>query len=272
MELELAERDFRTIRDLLKRRSGITLGEHKRALVYSRLAKRVRDLGLATFGEYLARLDGDEAETLRLTNALTTNVTDFFREGHHFVHLADQLLPELYAARARTRRLRLWSAACSTGQEPYSLAMVLAENPPPPGWDVKILATDIDSDVLATAVEGVYSEDKVEKVDAARRKRFFQEGRGARAGQLRVTDELRSLVTFRRLNLLEAWPMRGPFDAILCRNVIIYFDAETKRDLVRRFGEYLAPDGRLFLGHSESIVGATLGFAPCGQTIYRRTP
>ena len=277
-EFTLSNADFQRVRRLVKERSGIDLGEGKRALVYGRLARRLRQLGLRSFAEYLPLVEeGDEA--VRFINALTTNVTDFFREAHHMEVLAEQVVPEAIArVRKHTgepRRLRIWSAGCSTGEEPYSIAIALCElGAALDGWDVKILATDLDSDALATAAGGRYAADRVGKVGAARLGRWFtplvSEGRRAGDGRrYQVIPEVRGLITFTQLNLLEHWPMRGPFDAIFCRNVIIYFDDPTKRALVRRYHDILRPEGYLFLGHSESLVGAGLGFVCDGRTVYR---
>ena len=269
-EFDFSEGDFRRVREIIKARAGIDLGNNKQSLVYGRLARRIRALGLATFAQYLASVEDEASEEAgRFINAITTNVTEFFRENHHFDYLAHAVLPALWGrAEKLGRRVRVWSAGCSTGEEPYSLAMVIRENmPTSPGWDIKILATDLDTDVLTHASAGVYVADRVEKVGRPRLGRFFE---AAGDGTFRVGESIRSLVTFKQLNLMETWPMQGPFDVIFCRNVVIYFDDATKLKLVRRYRDLLGPDGYLFLGHSESLVSASLGFVSCGKTIHRK--
>lgn len=270
---ELTNADFSAIRTLAKERAGINISDGKRSLIYGRLARRLRQLALGSFAEYLPLLsDPAGKEATEFINALTTNVTDFFRESHHFDFLGQQALPSLLRNKGGQRRLRIWSAGCSTGEEPYTLAITLRESIPDLArWDVKILATDIDSEVLAHASAGAYAADRVKGLSPARLARWFIRQRGAREQiRFQAKPELRELITFKRLNLLEAWPMRGPFDAIFCRNVIIYFDHETKMELVGRFRTLLADGCHMFLGHSESLVTNGLGFAGCGRTIYRK--
>jgi chemotaxis protein methyltransferase CheR len=275
-EFPFSEADFDRVRTLVKERAGIDLGASKRSLVYGRLARRLRVLGVPTFAAYIELVeDADSDEAGRFVNAITTNVTEFFRENHHFDLLARTVLPAIWARTGPSaRRVRLWSAGCSTGEEPYSLAMVVRENPPPASsgpWDVKILATDLDTDVLAEARAGLYRAERLKKVGAARLARFFAPVVG-QPGKFQASEALRSLITFKPLNLLEPWPMQGTFDLIVCRNVVIYFDDPTKRALVQRYRDRLAEGGYLFLGHSESLVGATTGFEPRGRTTYRKLP
>lgn len=267
-EFQFTDRDFERIRILVKTRAGIELGPEKRALAYGRLARRLRALGLPKTSAYLKLIE-DEAhpEAGHFINALTTNVTEFFRENHHFDFLARDLLPSLWKKHQQDRRVRFWSAGCSTGEEPYSLAMTVAENTPSGPWDIKILATDLNSNVLDFASAGVYAAERTDKVSRARLGRWFT----PTAEGHQVAPDLRSLVTFKPLNLIsEPWPMKGPFDVIFCRNVTIYFDAPTKQRLLRRFRGLLADDGYLIVGHSESMVNAGLGFEPSGRTIYRK--
>ena len=263
--------DFDRIRRLIKAQTGIHLSDAKRSLVYSRLGRRLRALGLADFASYYALVERDAEELVRCINAITTNLTAFFREPHHFEFLANQVLPELKRRHAQDRRIRIWSAGCSTGEEPYSIAMVVREvMGAAPGWDIKILATDLDSDVVARAAEGVYELERVAGMDETRKRRWLRRGRGANAGRVRIAPEVRELITFRQLNLMHPWPMRGPFDVIFCRNVVIYFDKETQRRLFDRYADIMAPEGYLFIGHSESLHRVSDRFEHLGKTIYRR--
>ena len=262
-EFAYAPADFARVRQLIHQRAGIALAEGKAEMVYSRVAKRVRALGLATFAEYLSVLDNDQhPEWEHFVNSLTTNQTDFFREAHHFPILAAH-------AKSLGRELRIWSAASSTGEEPYSIAITLCEafgtfEPP-----VRIVATDLDSKVLATGRDGVYPMDRVTTVDDDRLRRFFLKGKGSRQGHARVRDELRALVEFRPINLRDTrWDVEGPFDAIFCRNVLIYFDKATQRGVLERLSRRLAPDGLYFAGHSESLLHASDLFVPRGRTVY----
>lgn len=266
----LGEREFQRIRALIRDRAGIELGDAKRVLCQTRLSRRLRALGLTDYRAYLAVLDDPDAqEHVELVNALTTNVTSFFRELHHFELLASQVLPPLIA---HGHRVRLWSAGCSSGEEAWSLAMVVHDVLGDRGADVKILATDIDTDVLARARAGVYTDDQIAPVTVARRKRYLARGTGANRGLWRVRDALRGLVRFNRLNLFDPWPMRGAFDVVACRNVIIYFDVPNKQRLLRRFRDQLHPGGYLLLGHSESMPVGVDGFTACGRTAYRKQP
>lgn len=268
-EFQLSDRDFAFIKQFIARHAGIELSDAKRNLVYGRLVRRLRALQLPSFSAYCSRLDaGDEEELEHCVNALTTNLTSFFRETHHFEFLQRELLPRLVREK-REPRLRVWSAGCSTGEEPYSIAMVLAENLPE-HWDVRVLATDLDSSVVATGAAGQYTLDRITGISEARRKHWFLRGKGASEGQVRVRDELREMITFRRLNLLEPWPMRAAFDFVFCRNVVIYFSKDTQRVLFDRFAEQLQPDGHLFIGHSETLYKVSDRFNLLGNTIYQR--
>ncbi len=263
--------DFDRIRRLIKEQTGIHLSDAKRSLVYSRLGRRLRALGLTDFASYYALVERDAEELGRCINAITTNLTAFFREPHHFEFLADRVLPELKQRHAHDRRIRIWSAGCSTGEEPYSIAMVVREvMGTAPGWDIKILATDLDSDVVAKAASGIYELERVAGMDETRKRRWLRRGRGANAGRVRIAPEVRELITFRQLNLMHPWPMRGPFDVIFCRNVVIYFDKETQRRLFDRYADIMAPEGYLFIGHSESLHRVSDRFEHLGKTIYRR--
>jgi chemotaxis protein methyltransferase CheR len=269
----LGDAEFEFIRHVINENAGIVLGPNKRQLVQGRLARRLRELGLASYEAYCdhVRESGPE-ELVGLINALTTNVTAFFRENHHFQAMAAYMIPEALKRNEASRRLRIWSAGCSTGEEPFCLAMILAESMPPgQRWDVKILATDIDSDVIEAARSGIYPVDRLASVPPERMKRYFRRGTGAQAGNAQVQPELSRLITFNTLNLLKPWPMRGPFDIIFCRNVMIYFDQTTRETLVSRFGSMLAAGGYLCLGHSESIHAGTAPFRLVGKTIYRKS-
>jgi len=270
-EFVFTAEDFRHIAQTLHAHAGIALSEGKAALVYSRLAKRLRLLGLRSFRDYCALIEGVEGvdERQAMTAALTTNVTRFYREPHHFDHLRDQVMPEL-AARARAGgRVRLWSAACSNGQEPYSMALtVLDVLPEAADLDVRILATDIDPNMVAEGAAGIYSDELLSPVPASGRKHF--EPVAGRPGLFSADASLRRLVAFRELNLIGDWPMRGKFDVIFCRNVVIYFDDATQEMVWSWFTPMMAPGATLYIGHSERVSGpATSQLQTCGLTAYR---
>lgn len=263
-DLELTEADFARVRELIHKRAGIVLAEHKREMVYSRLAKRLRHYSLTRFSDYLARLERrpDSQEWEAFTNALTTNLTAFFREAHHFPQLVTHI-------RDRTGSVRIWCAAASTGEEPYSIAITLAETFSNRTVDAKVVATDIDTEALAKARAGIYPLEQVHKLDEARIKRFFQRGTGGQAGLARVRPEIRAMVEFQQMNLMAPqWPVKGPFDAIFCRNTMIYFDKKTQAQILGRFAPLLKPDGLLFAGHSENFSHISDAFRLRGQTIY----
>jgi chemotaxis protein methyltransferase CheR len=270
-EFHFAEQDFQRIQRLAGEHTGIQLPDGKRDMVYSRLAPRIRARGLRDFAGYLDQLEAsnDPADLTEFINAITTNLTAFFREPHHFEHLRHTLLPQLLQTRAEQRRLRIWSAGCSTGPEPYSIAMVVREVVPA-DWDVKILATDLDTNVLASAAEGIYAREQLTGVSEDRLKRWFLKGKNGMSGKVRVRQELRDMIRFRQLNLLKDWPVRGPFDLIFCRNVIIYFDKPTQRVLMERYADLLAADGHLLIGHSESLYRVSERFTSLGHTMYRK--
>ena len=271
-DFELTDAQFHRIRALVREHTGISLSDAKRQLVYGRLSRRLRALKLDSFGDYLELLErGVATELEEFTNAITTNLTSFFREPHHFEYLASDVLPQIVARDDGARRARIWCCAASTGEEPYSIAMVLRESAQAlTGFDIKVLATDLDSAVLATGAAGIYAADRLKTVNGTRASRFFRKGSGANAGKFRVQDELRNLITFKQLNLMHEWPMRGPFDAIFCRNVIIYFDKDTQRELFTRIAPLQNPDALLFLGHSESLFKVSEAYDLIGKTIYRR--
>jgi chemotaxis protein methyltransferase CheR len=273
-EFAFGDEDFDALRKLVKQLTGINLSDQKRELVYGRLARRLRVLQLKSFGEYRELLAHDGGvEIVQFCNAITTNLTAFFREPHHFDYLREHILLPLLASSAGPRRLRIWSAACSTGEEPYSLAMTVLETLPDlRGWDVRILATDLDSDVLERARRGIYAQDRLKNLSPGRRARFFSERLERDGPEYEVCGELRSLITFKQLNLMHALPMRGPLAAIFCRNVVIYFDKDTQRDLFARVSQLQRPGDLLFLGHSESLFKVSDEYTLMGKTVYRRGP
>lgn len=267
-DFELSTDDFRRICALIYQHAGIKLHEGKRAMVYGRLARRLRDTGHRSFGSYLQWLQSQalgaaDGEWQQFVNCLTTNLTAFFREDHHFQALADDL-------RARAGRpLRIWCNAASTGEEPYSLAITALEALGPQA-DVRILATDIDTKVLAAAQRGVYAAD-ARGLSAERLKRFFLRGTGRNTGFVRVKPELTRRIEFRPLNLMDRhWRLGEPFDMVFCRNVMIYFDADTQRQVLQQLHTCLRPDGLLYVGHSENFSDARSLFALRGKTIYAR--
>jgi chemotaxis protein methyltransferase CheR len=271
-ELLLGDDEFEFLRAVVERNAGIVLGPNKRQLVQGRLARRLRELGLASFAQYcdVVRDSGPE-ELVALINAITTNVTSFFRENHHLEALGKYMLPEAVQRNASSRRLRIWSAGCSSGEEPYSIAMVCAETLAASSLrDLKILATDIDTDVVSAASRGIFSADKLSGLPLSRLHRWFRRGAGSNEGFVKAHDDLVSMISFRTLNLMHEWPVRGPFDVIFCRNVMIYFDANTRDQLVRRFASVLSDGGYLCLGHSESIHAPSSAFKLVGRTIYQK--
>jgi chemotaxis protein methyltransferase CheR len=274
-EFVMTARDFAAIAGILRSEAGIALADNKVNLVYSRLAKRLRVLGLGNFADY-CRLVGagtpaGEAERGEMVAALTTNVTRFYREPHHFEHLKTKVLPVLMAQARRGEPVRLWSAACSTGPEPYSIALTLLSVFPDAGrHDVKILATDIDPNVLRVAQAGCYDAAALAPVPAALRSRWFSAVKES-PGMFQAAPELRGLISFRKMNLIGPWPMRGRFQVLFCRNVVIYFDAATQARLWSRMAPLLETGGHLYIGHSERVNGpAETLLKSDGITIYRR--
>jgi chemotaxis protein methyltransferase CheR len=271
-EYEFSDADFQRVRRMVHQQMGIALSDAKRQLVYGRLSRRLRALHLREFDTYLELVEGGDAEELQhFRNAITTNLTSFFRENHHFKFLAEQLLPQLEIQNRASRRIRIWSAGCSTGEEPYSIAMVLLERASHllRDWDVRILATDIDTNVLEHARRGVYSADKLEKMDSNRVLRWFEPG--PEPEHYSVCEPVKQAVTFNELNLISDWPMKGPFDVILCRNVVIYFDRATQRQIIGRMEALQRPGDYLVLGHSESLLDVSTRYSLVGNTIHRRS-
>jgi chemotaxis protein methyltransferase CheR len=272
-EFAFSDLDFRSLAQLAYEHAGIVLSDAKKNLVYGRLSRRLRTLQIATFREYREYLASEPGELQSFINSLSTNLTKFFRESHHFADLRSHVAaPFSHSAhKAGSHRLRLWSAGCSTGEEPYSIAVVLKRDIPDiERRDVRILATDIDTEVLTRAARGVYSEEAIDEVPAPYRKYFQPNTEGEKAGQVFVDPAVQKLISFRQLNLLGPWPFKGLFDVIFCRNVMIYFDGPTKAKLVERFTQQIKPGGTLYIGHSESIHGGHPGLELVGRTIYRR--
>jgi chemotaxis protein methyltransferase CheR len=263
-EFHFSHRDFEEVRKLIYDHAGIALSDGKEDMVYSRLARRLRATGLSSFRDYLDHLNsGHEEEWEAFVNSLTTNLTDFFREQHHFVILRD------FLAQRRERPITIWSSASSTGEEPYSIAMTAVEAFGGFNAPVRVLASDLDTNVLKKCMDGIYPVERLGKLSAERQRQFFLKGTGERAGFAKVRPELRAMVDFFQLNLLAPdWPVRDRLDAIFCRNVMIYFDKPTQHKILTRMKPLLKPDGLLFMGHSEALYHATDLFRLRGQTVY----
>ncbi|MBX2809459.1 MAG: protein-glutamate O-methyltransferase CheR [Cellvibrionaceae bacterium] len=269
-EAQLDNKDFSFIQTLIYDETGIVIGDHKRDMICRRLNRRVRDLHVVDLSEYCQMLRHNAGNEMHhFINAVTTNLTSFFRENHHFDYLRDDFLPKFIAS--GSRRLRLWSSACSTGEEPYSIAMTLLEflGHQYPHLDAKILATDLDTNVIKTAKKGVYQGKAFNDLPKALLQKWFHHNKEGNC--IEVSAKLRDAIRFNQLNLLGSWPMKGPFDVIFCRNVFIYFDKQTQQKLIDRFCDLLSKDGILFLGHSESILKGNERFESLGRTIYRKT-
>jgi len=272
----LTEREFRDFRELILRETGINLKDSKQALVASRLAKRLRHYNFHSYGEYyefLVRQPPGSPERWQLANCISTNKTDFFREPHHFDFLREQVFPELRekCVHGAPRQLRIWSAACSSGEEPYSIAITALDAlRSGAGWDIKILASDIDTEVLHKAGQGIYHFDRVRHLPESVLRAHFLNGKNASEGLVQVRDHLKSLIRFRRINFVDPkWNIRAQFDVIFCRNVIIYFDRDTQRRLFERLVRYLKPTGYLIVGHSENLYWLNDLLVPVRNTVYR---
>ncbi|MBX2855472.1 MAG: protein-glutamate O-methyltransferase CheR [Rhodobacteraceae bacterium] len=269
-DTKLTQEEFERVTALVMALAGIVIKEHKREMLVARLSRRLRALNFSNVSAYLDFVESPkgEGEIGELINAVTTNLTSFFREGHHFEHFQKEMLEPMAAA--GQPRVRVWSSACSTGEEPYSIAMTAqSANGYNRFSDFKLLATDLDTNVLAKASSGVYATDRVKTIPTDKLGRFFRKHGD---GEHVVKDEVKSIISFRQLNLLHQWPVKGPFDVIFCRNVLIYFDAPTKRDIVDRLVRLVRPEGTLYLGHSESLLGDHPLLVSEGKTIYRRRP
>ncbi|MGZ5578556.1 MAG: CheR family methyltransferase [Methylobacter sp.] len=269
-EFKFTVDDFNFLRKLSNEHSGIQVPDERFDMFYSRVSKRVRKLGLADFKEYCQYLkDYPEHEFTEFINAITTNLTAFFREMHHFDYLRDVVIPEILIRNKSSRQIKVWSAGCSTGEEPYSIAITLLENIPS-DWDIKILATDLDTNVLQTALNGIYAEERVSDLPEPTLKRWFMRGKSAQSGQVKVKPQLQQIIQFKKLNLMQDWPMKCCFDFIFCRNVLIYFDRETKISLAKRYAQMLASRSWLFIGHSESLNQLSNEFELVACTSYRK--
>jgi len=270
MDYAISVDEFERFRTLIYAESGISLSDQKKSLLASRLSKRLRDLGLATFSDYYDHVmeDGSREEFTRMLDLISTNKTDFFREPKHFEFLRERIIPELEDA----KRIRIWSSACSTGEEPYTIAITLYEAVRYPAqWDFQILASDLSTRVLAKAASGAYDDERVRDVPADVVRRHFLRGKGESAGMVKVKPHLTAMIKFRRLNLMdETFPIKSPLDLIFCRNVMIYFDRPTQEKLVNKFHRYLKPGGYLFIGHSESLQWVDHPFKSLAPTIYRK--
>lgn len=274
-EFELTDDDFRFLARRVHDLTGIVIHERKKDMLYSRLSRRLRTLNLSSFRDYCEYVGGSEGEGEigAMINAVTTNLTHFFRESHHFDHLRDVALPAFAAAgrQSGNQKLRIWSAGCSSGEEPYSIAMTLKSAPVDfARWDLRILATDLDTDMVAKGAAGRYRAADAEGIPPDLAAKYTDEVATPSGAEIRMRDALKQMIAFKQLNLMGEWPMRGPFDAIFCRNVMIYFDHPTKAKLVDRYAQMLRPDGWLYIGHSESLSKVSDRFQLVGRTAYRR--
>jgi chemotaxis protein methyltransferase CheR len=259
---------FEHLRKISMSHTGIQVPDIMQEMFYARLSKRLRQLKLADFDQYIRYLEANwDTEGTPFVNALTTNLTSFFRENHHFIFLKKTLIP--YVVSRGQKLLKVWSAGCSTGEEPYSIAMTLTDACVGQGLKWELTATDLDTDVLARAARGIYGMDRVEDLEPEQKKRFLLKGKGPRAGNVRVMRDLRHKIQFRQLNLIKPFDLGERFDVIFCRNVVIYFDRDTKIRLIEQFARHLNPGGHLIMGHSESLHGISTAFQGLGNTIYQ---
>lgn len=270
---DYTEAHFKKICGLVYEHTGITMPETKSQLIYSRISRRIRSLSLNNFDEYcqLISTEKNNSEIKHFINSVTTNLTGFFREEHHFDYLKKTIIPELKLRNQHTRKIRIWSAACSTGKEPYSIAIAIKESIANlSGWDVKILATDIDTDVLQVGKDGIYSEEDTKGLNDSQLKKYFRKGREDHLGDFKASKEIRDLIIFKQLNLMHDWPMKKTFDVVFCRNVIIYFNKETQAFLFNKIAQKMDSGSYMMLGHSESLFNVNDDFKLLGKTIYQR--
>lgn len=264
-EFSFSQKEFRKLRQMALEYTGIQGSDDKYEMYYSRLTKRLRALNLNSFASYVALVERDQQEFLKFINSITTNVTAFGREQHHFDYLADHIKKE------RPRTFHIWSAGCSSGEEPYSIIINIAEACKAAGTQLKITATDLDTEVLGKASDAIYNLRAVERYDLPTKRKFFMKGVGSNQGSCRVKPEYRSLVDYQQLNLIKEWRMPDKYDAIFCRNVMIYFDNEIKKRITEKYADHLQSRGLLFLGHSESLHQINDRFENVGKTIYRKS-
>jgi len=271
-QYNLTDSEFAELSSIIYKDMGIFIDDSKRQLIYRRISVRLKTLGMNSFSEYIDLVKSrDPAEIEVFQNTITTNLTSFFRESHHFDYLAKSIIPEISAANKISKRLRIWSAGCSTGQEPYSIAITLRDAFPEIDiWDAKVLCTDLDTQVLQKCKSGVYSAKEMKNLPHEYRSRWFESVDGTADSDMVADKRLKDLLFFKQLNLMNEWQMQGKFDVIFCRNVVIYFDQPTKKKLMARFADYLAPGGYLILGHSESLQSAKEQFELIGKTIYKK--
>ncbi|WBA09073.1 CheR family methyltransferase [Salinivibrio kushneri] len=266
---DFSQRHFHYVQTFMENETGIFLADKKKSMVYGRLARCLRRTGMATFDDYFALVEQSKDERVAFINALTTNKTQFFRERHHFEFLAHQLIPQWQAA--KQKRIRIWSAGCSTGEEPYTIASVLAGHGMLEGQlDVQILATDLDTQVLNIASNGTYSLEVAHTIPKAYLQNGFLKGKGIKQELFKAKRQLRDVISFKQLNLKGEWPHKQAMDAIFCRNVMIYFERDTQQRLIERFWQQLVPGGVLFIGHSEGIGKMAEKFDNLGHTMYRK--
>ena len=266
-EFTMTYANFAHIRDIAYDLTGITLSDHKQNMIYGRLARRLRALGLSSFDDYCNLLSEDSPELHEFINAITTNLTAFFRENHHFDFLKTTAFPNIIRKNMASKRLRIWSAGCSTGEEPYSIAMTLSATAGFNQWNAKILATDLDSNVVDKGRRGIYQEDRCTGIPNEYT-RYLK--RNPSTGEIKIREDVQEKIAFKQLNLLHQWPMKGPFDIIFCRNVVIYFDQETQKKLFARYHKMLAEGGYLFIGHSENLNRVSNDFTSLGKTMYQK--
>ena len=273
-EFHYTKNHFDAIRALVFEHTGISMADTKSELIYSRLSRRLRKLNLDSFDDYcdLIRRGENKEEIGHFVNSVTTNLTSFFREKHHFEFVTNEVIPKLLHTNQNTKKIRIWSAGCSTGKEPYSIAIAIKESVVNlSNWDVKILATDIDTDVLSKAKNGIYSMNEIDGLEEEHLSRWFKQKKvGNETKEIIAKDELKNMITFKPLNLMHEWPMKGPFDVIFCRNVVIYFNKQTQKTLFARIAQKMASGSNLILGHSESLLNVNDDFTLLGKTIYEK--